>query len=168
MYDRKNWFLWILPPGTKVLMQFSSTSKLSSTDTTAIQTIWKKKKVWYLRGVTYLPISLTSWEAFLIENWIESSSLTIWFICSIWKYDWSERNNPKPRTESHSYRISSTSQDQSLYLCPSTYARHILKKIAHFNNFLFQKQSPEHGISPCLIQCLQRENPNEKKSQIFI
>lgn len=76
----------------------------------------KKKKVWYLRGVTYLPISLTSWEAFLIENWIESSSLTIRFICSVWKYDWSARNNPKPRTESHSYRISSTSQDQSLYV----------------------------------------------------
>lgn len=34
---------------------------------------------------TCLPISFTSWEAFLIENWIESRSLTILPICSVCK-----------------------------------------------------------------------------------
>jgi hypothetical protein len=34
--------------------------------------------------MTCLPISFTILEAFLIEKWIESSSLTILLICSVW------------------------------------------------------------------------------------
>lgn len=37
-------------------------------------------------GLTCLPISFTSLVAFFIEKWIESSSLTILLICSVWQY----------------------------------------------------------------------------------
>lgn len=49
---------------------------------TIIKSKWERDV--QIQRLTCLPISLTSWEAFLIEKWIESRSLTIRLICSVW------------------------------------------------------------------------------------